>query len=337
MTGILRFASWTLALLFLGTVASPAAAAGDDTRRTYAGGAFALELQGAPAGFLRAASGGDAEGQVVTTGGGSSTVSNKHIASVRISDLVLEVGAGMEPAVYDWIAKAWDQKNERVSGAVVLADYNFNVMARREFQDALITETSLPALDASSKEPAFLTVKLAPELVRLSKAGGTVPSTLAAKQRPWLCSNFRLEIPGLDCARVKKIDPFRVGNKVTADNAGEERGRRLEPAAFSVSDLVITMPESSAETWRDWAQSFLVEGKNDDGQEKSGELVLLGTDLSEIARVHLSGLGIQSLRQEKAETANAIRNVVVTLYCERAALEWKGGTGAVMNVRVFGR
>lgn len=338
MKGIHRLAPATLAALLLGTLAGPARAAGEDVRRGYAAGSAILELQGTAAGVLRSASGGDPEGQVVTSSSGVSSVPNKHIASIRFTDLILEVGAGMEPAVYDWIAKAWDQKSERTSGAVVLADYSFNVQARREFQEGLITETSLPALDASSKEAAFLTVRIAPEAVRISKGGGTVPSTLATKQRPWLCSNFRLEIPGLDCTRVKKVEPIRVGIKAVAEHAGEERVGRLQPGAYSVSDIVITLPESSADTWRSWMQQFLVEGKNDDGQEKSGDLVLLGADMqSEIARVHLSGLGIQTLQQERAGATSAIQNVVVTLYCERAALEWKGGTGAVLNVRAFGR
>jgi hypothetical protein len=174
--------------------------------------------------------------------------------------------------------------------------------------------------------------------VRLSKGGGTVPSTLATKQRPWFCNAFRLEIPGLDCTRVRRIDPIRIGTKITRNESGEGRIGRNEPTATTVSNLMITMPESSADTWQDWAQHFLVQGMSDDSQEKSGDLVLLGSDLqSEIARIHLSGLGIVGLERQKAESAGALRSVTATLYCERAALEWKGGGGAVLNVRAFGR
>lgn len=335
MKGLRRLTAWTLTLAFF-VLPSVRARAGDDVRRAYVGGTATLELQGSPVGFLRSASGGDLEGDVVTSPG--STGFNKHISGIHVTDLVLEVGAGMEPAVYDWIAAAWDAKATRGSGAVAVADYNFNVIARKEFQDGLITETSLPALDAASKDPAFLTVRVAPERVRISKGGGTVPSTLATKQRPWQANSFRLEIPGLDCTRVRRIEPLRIGTRIARDEVGNVRTTANQPTATSVSDLVITMPEAYADTWRDWVQQFLVQGQYDDSQEKNGDLVLLGPDMqSEVARVHLYGLGISSLKQARAESADAIRNVTATLYCERAALEWKGGGGAVMNVRVFGR
>ncbi|HYJ33754.1 MAG TPA: phage tail protein [Candidatus Binatia bacterium] len=337
MKGLRRLIAWTLALTFLALPCVRARAGSDEVRRGYGAGSAALELQGSPVGFLRSASGGDLEGDVVATPAASGF--NKHIASVHYTDLVLEVGAGMEPAVYDWIAAAWESKATRTSGAVAIADYSFNVIARKEFSEALITETSLPALDAASKDPAFLTVRIAPETVRRNKGGGTVPSTQAAKQRPWLANSFRLEIPGLDCTRVRRIEPIRIGTKITHDDAGETRTTPVnEPTTTKVSDLVVTLPEANADTWLDWMQQFLAQGRNDDSQEKNGDLVLLGTDMqSEIARIHLYGLGISSLKQTKADNVDAIRSVVCTLYCEHAALEWKGGGGAVLNVRVFGR
>lgn len=335
MNGIRRFAPWTSAVPLCLLLLIPRPAASQDVRRAASAGAFALELQGAPVGFLHGASGGDAKATTVI-GGGSGGFADKHPGQLQYSDLLLEVGTGMEPAVYAWIASAWEGKSTRMSGAVVLADYNFQVMARREFHDALLAETALPALDASSKDAAYITLRLAPASVRASKGGGSVPSALATKQRPWLASNFRLEIPGLDCTRVRRIEPFRVGTKIATDLRGADLRGSAEPGALQVSDLVVTLPEAYADTWQDWMQSFLVDGKSD--EEKSGDLVLLGTDLqSEVARVHLSGLGIISATHPPVETAGAIRNVVFTLYCERATLEWKGGTGAVMNVRVFGR
>jgi len=328
MIGSRRLAAGTL-LVLLGTLSAPGAAR---AQRTTSPGSFALELAGASVGLLRGVSGGEAVGEVVTeTTGGA--FAGKRIGAVRFSDIELEIGAGMEPAVYAWIASAWEGKWNRTSGAVLLASYNLQVIRRQEFRDALIAETRLPALDAASKEPAFLRVRLAAEGVATSKGGGTLPSTLAAKtQKPWLASQFRLEIPGLDCTRIRKIDALTIGTKLQSD------GRSIEPGPVSVSDLVVTFPELSAESWNEWTKSFLVDGMNGSDQEKNGVLILLGTDgQSEIARVNLFGLGISSLRYVAADAANQIRSVVATLYCERAALEWKGGAASVMNVRVFGR
>jgi hypothetical protein len=337
MPGIRRLVSLSLLAAALG-IPPATALAQDASTRTYSAGQFVLELDGAQVGVLRGVEGGEAVGDVVTSGsmGG---FANKHIGGVKYSDFTLEVGTGMEAAFYDWITAFWDAKAVPKTGAVLTVDYNSQVVARREFQGALLTETILPTLDAASKDPAFITARFAPERVRMSKGGGSVPSMTTAKaQRPWSVSNFRLEITGLDCSHVRKIESFSVKQKVIVDAGGGERGGQKVPGALTVSDLVVTMPEMFAETWDTWAQAFLVEGRRDDSQEKIGDLVLLGSDgQSEIARVHLFGLGPLKVAHESPDSANQVRSVEATLYCERAAFEWKGGAGAVMNVRYFGK
>jgi hypothetical protein len=338
MVGIHRFVSWPLlaaALVLLPASPRPALA----QQRTYSAGQFVLELDGASAGVLRDVEGGEAVADVITAPGPGGVYVNKHVASVKYADFVLEAGAGMEPAFYDWIAATWDGKLTRKSGAVLMVDYNSQVVARREFRDALLSEIALPTLDGASKDPGYLTVRIAPTSVRLSKGGGSVPTMSVAKaQRPWTVNNYRLEIAGLDCSRVRKIESFTVKQKVVDSASGSDRDLAKVPGALTFSNLVVTLPEMYAETWDAWAQNAFVGGMSDDSQEKVGDLVLLGSDgQSEIARIHLSGLGIISVSHQSAESANQMRSVVATLYCERAALEWKGGTGAVMNVRVFGR
>lgn len=328
MKGFRRFVLGTSVVALLGSLPTMGHAAGI---RGYGPGSFALELQGASAGFLRSAEGGHAEAEVISTP--ASGYLAKHLGAVKFSDLVLEVGANMEPSIYDWIAASWAGKSSRMNGAVLLASYNFQVVARREFRNALLTATELPTLDAAGKEAASFTLRVATEGVKESKGAGSVPSTLAAKQRPWNVNNFRLEIAGLDCSRVRKIDSFKVQTGVSSAGHGE-----LTPGPVTVSDFHVTLAEVTADSWDAWAQSFIVEGKNDDAQEKTGDIVLLGADLqSEIARIHLFGLGLSSLSRQAVDDGNQIRNVVATLYCERATLEWKSGATPVVNVRLFNR
>lgn len=339
MPGIRPFVSWSLLAATLGILPARVLAV-DGSTRSYAAGQFVLELDGVQAGVPRSVEGGEAVGQVATSTGSAGVFANKHVSAVKYSEFVLEAGTGLEPAFYDWITAFWDAKGPaRKSGAVLAVDYNGQVVARREFRDALLTETTLPALDAASKDPAFLTVRFAPEQVRISKGGGSVPSMTTAKaQRPWSVSNFRLEIAGLDCSHVRKIESFSVKQKVVGNLVGDERVVQKEPGILTVSDLVVTVPEMFASTWDDWAQAFLVQGNSGDSQEKAGDLVLLGSDgQSEIARIHLFGLGPVSVAHESPDSANQVRTAVATLYCERAAFEWKGGAAAVMNVRYFGK
>jgi hypothetical protein len=318
--GTVQFA---LAVCVLAMVAAPPGLQAQGLRRG-GGGSFVLELNGVRLGVLRSVYGGDPAAEVVLDKGATSHFQTKHIGAVRYEDLVLELGAGMEPGVYDWIAATWAGKGSRMSGAVLACDYGMNVVARQEFSGELVG-TTLPALDAAAKEAAFLTVTVRPEITQRKAGAGTVESGLIAKgQRPWLVNAFRLEIAGLDCSRVRKIDPVAV---------------TVKEGLVQFSDLRVTIAESTAETWQGWLQSFVVNGSSAEDQEKSGDLVLLGPDLqSEVARVHLDHVGIMGLERASGGAGDAIRTATARLYCERMTLEWKGGAGATtMNVRAFGR
>ena len=308
-------------LLLIPTALPWSGAAAEDIRRTPV--SPVLELDSSPQGPLQSWSGGGAEADVVIEPGLQSTFEKKHIGLVRFSDLVLEFGAGMNPPVYEWIADAWAGKQRLVTGAVLSVDYNMNVVARQEFSGALV-KTTLSALDASGKDPATLTLNVRPERTRMSKGGGTVPSDVMMRSgRGWPSSGFRLEIPDLDCSHVRRIEPISV---------------TTDPRKTEVSEIQVTLPESSSDSWNNWLQSFVVNGSNGDSYEKYGDIILLGQGGSELARVHLYNLGIASLERSGGGTADPLRTITVRLYCERMALEWKAGAaGQAMDVRSFGR
>ena len=156
------------------------------------------------------------------------------------------------------------------------------------------------------------------------KGAGTVPSDMMMRSgRGWPSSGFRLEIPDLDCSHVRRIEPITVTTDVNK---------------IEFSEIRVTLPESSSDSWNTWLQSFVVNGSNADSYEKFGEIILLGQGGTEIARVHLYNLGIASLERSGGGTADPLRTVTVRLYCERMAFEWKAGTaGQAMDVRSFGR
>ena len=59
----------------------------------------------------------------------------------------------MSKDLYDWINASWSGSYVRKNGAVVAMDQKLVAVSQREFFNALITETTMPALDGSSKEP----------------------------------------------------------------------------------------------------------------------------------------------------------------------------------------
>src|SRR5262249_54672525 len=141
-------------------------------------------------------------------------------------------------------------------------------------------------------------------------------------QDMWLPSNFRLEIDGLDCTRVSRIDPFTVKQHAVADQIGDARDFLKEPGRIEFPNLAVTLAENAAATWLDWFERFVVKGNNADSQEKNGALVFLSPNRqTELARINFFNLGIFKIAHLKAEAAaEQIQRVTAALYCERMEL-----------------
>lgn len=295
--------------------------------RTFASSNFFLNLDGKPCGFLKSVEGGTASAEVVQEKVGPDRFSKKHLAGIKYEPLVLEIDLSMAKSIYDWISDSWARKYARHDGSILIGDANFKVQSEMDFFDALISETTIPAMDASSKDAARMTVKIAPEYTRFKKGSGKISGKFPKSvQKRWLPSNFRLEIDGLDCTKVSKIEAFTVKQNISTDPVGEERDYNKEPTSIEFPNLTITLPESKAQTWLDWHEDFVIKGNNGDDKEKNGTLIFLATDLKkELARVNFSHLGIFRLTPDKYEAGSEnIRRVKAELYCEEMRFDYKG-------------
>jgi hypothetical protein len=202
----------------------------------------------------------------------------------------------------------------------VEADDTLKELARREFSRALLTETTIPAFDAASKTPGHLTIKFAPESTVTRKGGGGVAGKPATKQAPFVTSNFRLELDGLDAKRVTKIDAFTVKQIVQADVVGDMRDFQSAPTSVEFPNLRVTLAEADAKTWSDWFDDFVVKGNNTDDREKHGAIVLLDPTLArELMRIELENVGIFALRRAPA-AAEQLPRLVADLYVEAMKL-----------------
>jgi hypothetical protein len=300
---------------------APALAAGGDSSDASAagpsGGYRFLELDGQVVGSLKSCDGGEAFGEVVEDPPSGGAFTTKHIANVKYNDFTTQVGFGMGKAMYNWIKASFDNKALRKNGAIIAADFNYNEKSRREFQNALITEIGFPALDGAAKDPAYMTLKFAPELTTNKVASGKVTAH-ASNQRLFIPSNFRLSLGDLPTTRVSKIDAFTVKQTFT-----ESTGRSIEPAKLEFPNLVITMAESHA--WSEWFDDFVIKGNNGQDKELSGKIEFLSPDLtSTLIGLLISGVGIFSLAPVLPEpNAQPIRRVQVELYCEKMDFEFK--------------
>ena len=306
--------------------------------RSYVAGNFQLVLDGVACGFLKSVDGGAPVAEVITESVGSSYFAKKHIGQVEYGPFAVQFGLSMTKALYEWINASWTGSYTRKNGAVVAADHKLDAVSQREFFDALVTETTFPTLDGSSKNPAYLTLRFAPEYTRNRKASGKVTSPANGEQKLWLPSNFRVAIDGLDCSRVSVVDSFTVKQSVAVDDIGVSRDYLREPTKLEFPNLKITMTESSAKSWFDWFEDFVVKGNNEEAKEKNGSITLLSANMAdELLRIDLFNLGIFRIGNDKAE-ANSDRITTVTahLYCERMELHAGGAPKAVTAPRTGG-
>jgi hypothetical protein len=272
-----------------------------------------LHIDGVVCGLIKSAEGGGGVADVIEEPPLGVLV-KKHVGQPRWEDLELQVDLSQSDTVYSWIAASWRGDLQARNLLVTTVDSEGNVIRRREFRRALLTETTVPTPDAASKDVGFLTLKLAPEAARTLPGGGTVPAPQPAVVRRWQRGAFRLELPGLDCTTVSKIDSFTVKQTFTSAN-GDVR----KPGPLSFPNLSVTLSERSAETWQSWFNSFVLEGNNADTQEKRGSLTLLTPDLEQaVARIDLFNVGIFRLALERPGPYDMDpRRVVAGLYCER--------------------
>jgi phage tail-like protein len=309
-------------------------------KRSYVAGNFALSLDGGKnIGMLKSAQGGQIFAEPVAEPSEGSLYAKKHIGNVKYSDITVQMGLSMPSAFYQWIADSWNFGAQRKNGAVIGADFNRNAVKELDFTNAFIQETTIPAMDAASKDAAYLVLKLTPESTRPIKASGTVPST-PPNQKQWLPANFKLELGKLDTSKVSKIDSFTIKQTLAApttdlgDVTFPEQALVvsvpayvLEPGKIDFPNLRVTIAEDSALTWIDWYESFVREGNNSDDYEKSGSIRFFASDLkTELARVDLFGVGIFNLTDERPLTAGteAIPRLVAELYVERMAFAFPG-------------
>ena len=267
-------------------------------------GLFMLTLDGVNVGIVKSPAGGGATAEVISEPAGPSFFSKKHIAAPKYDDMTTQVGLSLNKALYDWITACWKGNFLSKNGSILACDSNFNILSQRDFFNALLTEVTIPAMDASSKDAAYMTLKFSPEYTRYKKSSGKVTGIPDSRQKLWLPSNFRLNIPSLDCQRVSKIEAFTI---------------RRTAANISFPNLKISLAESTAQTWVDWHDAFVIKGNSGDANEKTGSLVFLAPDLgTPFGSINFYNLGIFRLSLDRSDvTPDQVQHVTAELYCER--------------------
>jgi hypothetical protein len=287
--------------------------------RSYTGGRFVLDIAGTTAGWVTAVEGGLAFADVVKEPG-EEFFFKKHIGTPGFRDIRLEFGADMDKSFYSWIAQSLQGQRVSMNGAILSADVNNNVISRLEFRDALITEVTFPAADATSKDAAKMSIVLSPEHTVLNrKASGKINAPSAKTQKRWLPANFRFTIDGIDTKKVSKVEALTVKLPRPSGCDGETKfcEKLAGSAQVDFPDLVVTTGEP-ADSWYDWFEKFVIEGNSDDSQEKAGTLEYLSSDLTTVLfTLKFRNVGIFELMPVAVDAGgSAVPRLLAGMYCE---------------------
>jgi hypothetical protein len=297
-------------------------------RKSYSAGHFLFQIDeggGEGAAYVKSVSGGMVKGAVLGDQAGPVSLSFKHLGAVEIDPIQLEIGMALSKPLLEWISGSWKRQFSRRSGSIIHADFDFACKFEQWFENALITETKFPALDGAAKEPAYLGVTLLPEQVQTIKGDGrAVQGKVGSHQKMWLPSNFRLDIQGIDCTYVNKIDSFAVTQKTKQLYLGTSRFPEVEPTGIEFSNLVLTLAVDHADDFMGWYDAFVMKGGKDTRQERDGFIEFLAPDNSTVLfTVNLNRLGIHKLSIEKSEAnAESIKRCKVELYLESMELQY---------------
>lgn len=254
---------------------------------------YDLSLDGVGTTHLRSVTGGGGFADVTDTDG------QKSLGPVHYEDLAVQTGPP-SAVVTPWILAFLANAPEARTGVIQGLSGDKTVLSTLAFTDALITEVGFPALDVDSKDPALLSLDFASANNKFTR-GGEPRGGKEKQKAPWLASNFKLAIDGLDTSKVNKVDG------ITITQAYKE--------PLVLPSLQFTMAETSSDSWFAWFESFVVQGNTDD--ERGGSLSYLAPNGATLLTLSLEHLGPVRFNVDRPGGASeSIRRVTFELYVE---------------------
>jgi hypothetical protein len=153
-------------------------------------------------------------------------------------------------------------------------------------------------------------------------SGKTLTQISLVEQKKWLPANFRLTIAGLDTTKVNKVDAL-VFKQAAVTKAKAPQDSTKNPIQQEIPNLVITFPESHAQTFQTWYGDFVIKGNNGDGAEKNGTLEYLTPNLQTLFKLTFRNIGIFRLAPEKVEAGSEnIRRLKAEMYVEDMVFDY---------------
>lgn len=298
----------------------------------YTSGHFELSIDGAKAtAYLKTVEGGFTKHSLIDEAIGGEKHHIKHAAVDDIEQISFEVGMAGSSGVLAWIQESWRGDYRPRNGQITHADFNLKPVFEQHFSDALISEVTFPTLDGSSKDPAYLKVKIQPQRVETKKASGPRLQPVGGlKQKLWLCSSFRINIDDLKGVEyTNKIESFTIKQGLKKLHTGMFRGFEQFPTKIEFPNITGTIALDRADGLLAWYERYIVKGQDDAKAQRTGSIEFLSPDRKRVLfRIKLDGVGILNA-QVMQSTANSdqIKRLKYELYVSGMDLEIPGAVG----------
>ena len=297
-------------------------------RNSYTAGHFELNIDGhRSTAFLKSVDGGWTRANVSDESVGSEQWKQKHVSTIDVEPISIEFGLAGANDMLGWIKNSWERKFNRRNGEIIHANFNQQPTFQHEFREALITETTFPALDGASKDGGYLKCKLQPEWVDTKKLppGGTrTAGALNAKQKMWTNSAFRFNIDGIDDMKyTNKIEALTIKQGVKKLYIGKNRFPTLEPTKIEFPNITGTISLEYADKLLKWHKDYINKGVKDPSSQKHGSIEFLSPDRKQtIFEIQLFEVGINYVAIESSTAnANAIKRVKFEMFVHRMNIQ----------------
>jgi hypothetical protein len=256
----------------------------------------------------------------------------KHSSVVEIEPFTIDCGFAGAGDVMRWIQASWRKDFNRRNGQITHANFDLQQTFEHEFYDALISETTFPALDGSSKDAAFLKVKIQPERVlqRKLSSGKRVDGKVQPKQKQWLPSNFRFTIDGIDEMRyTNKLESFSIKQGIKKLYTGEDRYAQIEPTKLEFPSLSGTIALEYADKLLKWHRDYIVNGQSDTKAQRTGSIEYLAPDLkTTLFTINLFEVGLRLATTAPSQAnADQIKRIKFEMYVGRMDIDGNGNLG----------
>ncbi len=268
------FCSWMVSSLASGQIS--------DNPQVLAG--YYLLLDNKPMGLVQNVIGGEATHQVLVEKANINQTQKKHLGLVNYEDITLSLDGSSFKNLFPWIKSTLKQKHDRKSGAIHVVDLNGHPTSSLNFFDALISEIEFPALDASSKDDAKLTLALTPLNTNQLAYDPNKPvlPPIQANQSDLFdlsASKFHFLIDGLesDCEGVTQVDAMTVKDGVASDDIGDLRtqdkvlGKPTPPTLHFVPNFSVTF-SNGYPLLAAWYDDFVIKGNNSQTKERNATI-----------------------------------------------------------------